>query len=619
MWIKQIKKSNSPKGKTFLQYQLTETYRVNRIVKHKHILYLGYHQLLENKTNRQHLSKLLENLIKGTPYLSEEFTGSTAELTQLAEAYYRKYLLKQKDELSSPAQHDNKESDRVTYDLINTASTEVFDSREIGAEWMCYSMLNRLGLKEFLSRRGWSGKWIDYAHISIISRAVACFSEHKTQDWLKNNSALTELFTAELGEVTRHHLYKVSDMLNEIKDDLESFFYNRVTDIFGLSNSLIIYDLTNTYFEGRKVGSRIAHFGRSKEKRYDCKQVVLAAVINEHGFLKHSQILEGNVSDPATLDGIITGLQKQHHQPISSSPIVLDAGIATEANLAMLRKKGIKYICVSRSKLKDFEAEIQEGLVEIRDKRDNPIELKLIKNTSSDDQWMYVKSKGKNKKESSMVDKSLERFDEELQAVRNGIDKKGGTKKVEKVWERIGRIKERNKRAHKYYDLELINNGKIVTQISWRKKPVEEEQTQTGVYFLRTNYALQQEEQLWQVYNTIREVESTFRCLKTDLNLRPVFHQKDQYVDAHLHLGLLAYQLVAPVRYMLKQHDLHYDWRNIVRIMNTQKAVSVRQESKSGQIIIRSCSRPSQQALGIYKALNIKSIPYANKKFVVTH
>ncbi len=125
---------------------------------------------------------------------------------------------------------------------------------------------------------------------------------------------------------------------------------------------------------------------------------------------------------------------------------------------------------------------------------------------------------------------------------------------------------------------------------------------------------------LWDIYNTIREVESTFRCLKTDLNLRPVYHQKDEHIESHLHLGLLAYQIVAPIRYMLKSKGLNYGWQNIVRIMNTQKSLSVKQKAKENkEIIVKTCSSPCSEALEIYRSLNMSSMPFKTKKFVVPH
>jgi transposase len=174
--------------------------------------------------------------------------------------------------------------------------------------------------------------------------------------------------------------------------------------------------------------------------------------------------------------------------------------------------------------------------------------------------------------------------------------------------------------VHKYYDIKVEESEGIATRIEFVKKDIEEAKSGSGEYFLRSNYTLANETEIWDIYNTIREVESTFRCLKSDLRLRPVFHQKDQYTDAHIHLGLLAYQVVAPIRYQLKKNGFNYDWRNIVRIMNTQKSVTISMRNKDKEeIIIKSCSRPSQSVLEIYQSLKMKSMPYLRKIFVVHH
>ena len=614
MWIKQITKRNSPTGKTFYQYQLTETIRIGGKVKHKAILYLGYDPLLKDKTNRQIVSKLLENRIRGLAQLPEFDHKTNVDLAQLADKYYNKYLIKHQDEPA--ATKPLTKQDETKYEPVDISSTEVFNTREIGAEWLCYKVAGHLDIKGFLKRQGWKDKWIEHGLISIISRAVFTSSEHKTEHWLHNNSGLLELFSPGSATITRHHLYKAASRLHEAKAEMEPWLSKRTTELFNLDDSLVIYDLTNTYFEGRKANSKIAKHGKNKQNRNDCKQVVLAAVINRYGFLKHSQIYEGNMADKNTLADIIDQLQKQCPQNTTAQTIVIDAGIATEDNLTLLKRKQLKYVCVSRKKVKDYEALIGQP-ISIKDKRNNTIELKLI--SQENENFMYIKSDMKQKKENAMHQQATERFEQELENVKQGISKPRGTKQIEKVWERIGRIKQKYSSAHKYYNISITEENRVATAISWKKKPQTEDQQQTGVYFLRTNYETTEEKQLWQIYNLIREVESTFRCLKTDLNLRPIFHRQDKYTEAHLNLGLLAYAIVSTIKYLLKQQNIHHDWRNIVRILNTQKVTTIKQKAKDKDIAIRLCSRPIKEALQIFKAAGVSSMPILPKKSVVLH
>ena len=422
---------------------------------------------------------------------------------------------------------------------------------------MCYQMLARFGLKEFLQHKGWNEKEIDKGIISIISRAVGRYSEHKTESWLSSNSGLIELFGRRVDSVSRYDLYSSAADLYGLKDDLEAFFFNKANALFQLQDSILIYDLTNTYFEGRKLYSKLAKYGHNKEKRFDCKQVVLAALINSSGFLKHSNIYSGNMSDPETLKDIIFKMKGESIVKEKQQMIVIDAGIATEDNLEMLRKEGFLYVVVSRSKPKKGYSVDTTGTVKVTDKKGEEIELKFMDTAGSLDRWVYVKSKAKTMKEDSMLLKAIENFEKEMESVKQGISKKGGTKKAEKVWERIGRVKERNKSVNKYYDINVDVIDGIAVNVEYIKKELKPDSKQSGEYFLRTNYPFSSEVEVWEVYNTIREVESTFRCLKTDLHLRPVFHQQDGNCEAHLHLGLLSYQIVSAIRYMLKEAGIH--------------------------------------------------------------
>jgi hypothetical protein len=273
------------------------------------------------------------------------------------------------------------------------------------------------------------------------------------------------------------------------------------------------------------------------------------------------------------------------------------------------------YISVSRKKLKDYTLEKDEtNQVVIYDKRKGEIKLSKV-NTKGDETILYVKSENKVKKENSMVDKIGERFEQGLQEIKLALSKKGGTKKEEKVHQRIGRLREKYKSVHNQYSIETVSNNGKVTSMKWKK--VKNKKLFSGIYFIRTSLN-DSEENLFKIYNTLTEIEASFRVLKTDLSLRPVYHQTDKNTLAHINLGILAYQVVSSIRYQLKQKDIHYDWRNIVRIMNTQKTVTNSMKNKKGQkIIIRTCSLPTVKAKQIYETLNYKHAPFYRLKSVL--
>ncbi|MEO5894051.1 MAG: hypothetical protein ABIQ31_27590, partial [Ferruginibacter sp.] len=232
------------------------------------------------------------------------------------------------------------------------------------------------------------------------------------------------------------------------------------------------------------------------------------------------------------------------------------------------------------------------------------------------DTWLRVHSQAKAIKESGMNSRFSQRFEQGLLQIKESLNKKSGVKKQEKVWERIGRLKAKYPSINKYYDIDTaVNNKGTVTNVLWKQKPLENKE---GYYLLRTTLNQKDEQVQWTIYNTIREIEATFRVLKTDLDLRPVFHKTDEASMAHLHLGLLAYWVVNTIRHQLKQKCINNEWRDIVRTMNTQKIVTTTMENAyDQQIIIRQCSEPTDEVNKIYTALNYKSKPFTRKKSVV--
>ena len=170
------------------------------------------------------------------------------------------------------------------------------------------------------------------------------------------------------------------------------------------------------------------------------------------------------------------------------------------------------------------------------------------------------------------------------------------------------------------YTIDVRSQGGKAKAITWKRteKAVKAE-NKHGMYFIRTNIEGAAEQRIWEIYNTIREVESTFRCLKRDLLLRPVHHQNDERIESHIYLAILAYQLVNTIRYMLKENGIHHDWKNIVRIMNTQTIQSIVCKTETKKFSIRKPSKPIKEALEIYKSTDTRSMASEKKKYVVYH
>jgi transposase len=617
MFIRQVKKKNAKNGKTFFQYQLVQASRIEGKVKQQSILYLGSEPLLADHQNRKMLLDTLQASIFGQSLIfAKEYPG---EIHELANRYYEKFKIKYKDLPTGKSISIPPKKEKAQMENIDTSSIEIEDSRTFGGEHLCAQVMEKLNLGFGLDSLGFDPKDIELAHISIIGRALFAASEHKTTEFLRDNSELQRFYGHEQERISHYSLYKIADKLYENKTTIDKFLYGRFTDLFNIRDSLVIYDLSNTYFEGRKAKSKIAKHGKSKEKRNDCKQVVFTGVINAQGFIRYSRIYEGNTADVNTLKDMIADL-KVHSGTITDKVVVMDAGFASEENLEYLSAAQLKYVCVSRKQLKDYQLNQEANIRRIQDKRGGAIDLQVFTPKGYADTWMCVQSEQKRVKEQSMTDKLTDRFEEELSGLSNGFSKKGTTKKTEKVWERIGRLRQKHRLVSGRYNIEVISEGGKALKITWEKteKGTEKEKTH-GMYFIRTNMEKAEEKQLWDVYNTIREVESTFRCLKNDLLLRPVYHQKDERIQSHLYLAILAYQLVNTIRYMLKKNGINHEWKNIVRIMNTQTIQSILCNTETKTICIRKPSNPIKEVLDIYKAANTSSMIPDRKKYVVYH
>ena len=605
MFIKSAPKKDKETGKVYSYYRLCMSYRLGNKVRHRGILSLGDLNELSHYQDYKDLADRIDQLISGNTSL---FECANPVVERLAQGFYKQIIEKKLID-QVPVREEEK-----TFHTVDLASLAIENAREIGGESLCKQALDQLDLRRCLEQAGFADEDLDLAMAHIISRALFPASEHATAEWMKDNSGICELLGIDANKVSHHKLYRISRMLSDQQERIESYLSKKTSELFDLQDKIILYDLTNSYFEGRKLSSILASFAKSKEKRQDCKLITLALVVNVEGFVKYSKIYRGNIGEIATLEPTLDDLSSRGSFTPNKPMVVMDAGIASEENLLMLRNKGYDYQCVARGKFKDYVAVKNDTQpVTITDKRRSPIELTMIEQQGIDDTLLFVRSEKKAKKEVSMHEKFTTHFEEGLKQVMFGIQNKGGTKKLEKVWERIGRLKERYPSAHRFYNIQVASENGIATKLEW-KKIIPVSRKEEGVYFLRTSVKQVDEKGFWDIYNTIREIEAVFRTLKTDLKMRPVFHKTDENSIAHLNLAVLAYQMVHTIRYQLKAKGINHDWTHIVRIMNTQKAATVTLKDKNDQkIFIRKCTTPEPKAAEIYNALGYKHYPFFKK------
>ena len=629
MYFKATYRHNPKTDKSDWYYRLVESYRnVLDEVRQRTVLSVGF--LSEFSGDQIDLiEKGICDRLSGQQSLFED----AGVITFVEELYLRMIKEKKVDLVTSDPKKD--------IDTVDLNTLKNKDVREMGAEWLSLQAVRELGIDRYLASRGWNDEDISLALSHIVSRAVYPASELKTVRFMEDNSSICELTGYDIDKLTKDKLYGVSKKLFEEKQGIENYLSKKTNDLFDLQDEIILYDLTNSYFEGEKRSSNLARYGRSKEKRSDCPLVVLGLVVNVEGFIKHSSIFQGNMSDSKSLCQLIDQLRLSTSTSTKRAIVVIDAGIATEDNLALIQAKGSDYVCVSRStKAVIRKAETGKAVI-VNDRKNREITLESVLNDNDSVYFMKVTSPTKALKEKAMKTLFELRFEDGLECIKTSLTKKSGVKTYEKVLERIGRLKGKYPSAYKRYKIDIEKqvipvNGKnksakteiiaevktkeICTALKWEKiaKLDVQKQEECGVYFLRTSIKTDEETLVWTVYNCIRNIESSFRTLKTDLDLRPIFHKSDDATQAHLNLGLLAYWVVNTIRYKLQQKEIKSEWREIVRVMNTQKCVTtIIQNTREQWISIRKCSEPEDKVSRIYDALKYKYAPFIRKKSVV--
>lgn len=602
----------------YTYYRLCESYRdADGKVKQRTVLGLGELPDFPTERERKELADLLTEMINdGTFRLCDK-----PKLYDAAVGFYGKWLEEKKeaqeraDKLAEEARRKAEEAKEIKVS-IKLKSLHPEMSRAIGAEHVCLDTVKRLGIREFLESRGWDREKVDTAIVQIIARAIYPYSEYKTVKYLRENSAVCEMFGLNPDKITKDTLYTSAHSLWDVHKDMEDFLHRRVCSMFDIDERILLFDLTNTYFEGRMEDSKLCRRGRSKEKRDDCKIVVLAAVVNKEGLLVRTEIFEGNRQDVSTLEDVIGSLEKDLPEG-GKHLIVMDAGFSSNSNLKWLKDNKYDYITVKRSSGAKY---MTEGPVKtVADNKGQTIRLQKAKVEGIDDTVLLVDSDAKTAKERSMYELFIGRYETGLAKIKAGIEGKG-TKKRDKVNARLGRLDAKFPGVRKNYDiLFTYNENDVVTSMIWSKNAEVDESTRRmhGKYLLQTSLDEKDKENIWEFYNVIRTVEETFKTLKSDLDIRPVFHKTDNATKAHLNLAVLAYWVVSTTKYRLKQKGINARWDELLRIMSTQQRVTMVAEQTNGHLMkVRRSTTPETKLTEIQTALGITALPVCSIKSV---
>ena len=617
MFIKKVTKGNGRTKKKYEYLYLVESVRTDKGPRQRFILNLGTLKLAPSEYNA--FARRIEEILTG----QESLWHLDERLEKYARNAAREIFRKQAEEINNrPA------ADFMTVDIN---SIEAEDPRSVGAEYVAHSIWEELGLSELI-RKQMSEMSLALIKSLVIGRLVEPASELHTWEWARARSAVYELVGKPAG-ASLMSLYRAGDRLFSMKEEIERHLTVRERELFDLSEKMFFLDLTNTYFEGEALSNPKARYGRSKEKRSDCKLITLGMIIDEMGFVKSTRIFEGNQSEPATLKEMIPELEKSIGvmDDGRKRTVVIDAGIATAGNLAYLKANGYHYIAVNRGK-SPFAIDGKEAgeWTVVRNDERRGIKVEITRESHEGEVYIICRSEKKKAKEAGIRGRVEELFLERLAYYRQGLGMKHRPKKYRKIVEIIGRLKEKYARAAKLYEVKVIpEEGKraddptiAASDITWSKKELYDNETSgEGRYILRSDRFDLSDSEIWGIYVMLTRIEYSFRCMKSSLGLRPNFHQKEHRADAHLFISVLAYHILNIVEHRLSAAGVHSSWASVRDILNTHERITISYKTQTGdgEIVnqfIRLNSKLTPEQLEIYRILKLSPVPLPRKKFV---
>ena len=574
------------------QLQLVQSYRNEEGQPRQRIVAsLGKMDIPEESRNT--VARYVEQSLRGERDLFEN------EITT-KEAEWIDYIVKIAERTRSAKLDDSE----VKLDGVLASQVETLNIVEFGPELVGMEAWRALGLTEELLKQGMNKRAVSIAQTMVINRIVEPLSEWALIDWVKR-TALPECLDVRITKSTKDRLYKTSDELISRHKEIEKHLRNKEESLFGSTGSIVLYDVTNTHFEGLCKANPKAAYGKNKQKRNDCLQVAVGMAFDKTGCSLAHETFKGNISDSKTLFHILERLEgviEHKHKPV----VILDAGFASKENLQLLREKGYSYLInITRSSRKKyaeyFEAEDFSALPHRR--QDEQVEVKtIIDPDDPETQLVLCRSMKRREKEHAMLSKAEQKFIDDTELLKKRISS-GRLKDEKKIHKAIGRFLQKHPRVSRYYNVEYVN-GSIS---SVRKDDIIETAYELcGDYVLKTDQTFDAEI-LWQLYMTLLKAEAGFKMLKGTLGLRPNFHQKEIRVDGHIFITVLAYHLLCWINMRLENAGDYRTWITLRRILRTHSITTTRFPLEDGRTIsVRKASIPDEEQIKIYDLLGIK-------------
>ena len=494
---------------------------------------------------------------------------------------------------------------------VDADRVDMEQAREAGPVHVGHQTWRQLGLDAILSRAGLSKRACILSEAMVLNRLIFPLSEHAMTDWIRR-TAMGDIVEADFSQLNENALYRNLDRLHPNREQIERELAEREKSLFNLDDTVYLYDLTSTYFEGLAEGNPQAKRGYSRDKRPDCKQVVVGLVLDRDGFPKAHEVFDGNVQDRATVDEMLTVLERRTGKKPGST-VIVDRGMAYEENLQQIRGRGHHYIVAGRQPERNQwleESEREEDWEEVvrLPSPQNPFQKKsrveVKRRQKGDEVYILCRSEGRRDKDRAIREAHEQKLIGDLVRLNKRIER-GRLKKAEKVHQAIGRLKERYARVARYYRMEYDADQKV---LSWNedadKKAVAEKLD--GSYVLKTDRQDLTADEIWRTYILLTRVEDAFRDMKTPLMERPIFHHLKNRTQTHIFLCVLAYHLLVAIEKRFLDQGIHTSWWSIRQQLSTHQVVTVVLPTTDGRVLkIRKGTVPEPIHREIYTTLKI--------------
>jgi len=494
---------------------------------------------------------------------------------------------------------------------VDLHSLSVERVRDFGKVYLALALWRRLGLSHFLEQTIAPGReqigWEQIACLLVLGRFCAQESELALSEHWFHTTALDDLLGIDASKINDDRLYRGLDALLPHKDALFGHLQERYSSWFGTRFEFLLYDVTSTYFEGQGVRNEHAKRGYSRDHRSDCVQVCIGLVVTPEGLPVAYEMFDGNRADVTTVEDIVDLMEGKYGQ--AERIWVMDRGMVSEDNLDYLREKGARYIVgTPKSQLKHFEKDLLEesDWSEV----EPGLEVKLVSNPdgAGDEQYVLCRSASRGAKESAMLVQQRKRLRAKLDQIDKGLRKRG--QKTDMVWKRIGRWLGRYTLAEKIFSVEVeLDRDKQACglRIIEDESRLEWAGYAHGAYLLRTNCIERDPRQLWRWYIQLTQAEAAFRTTKSDLGLRPIYHQKTDRVQAHVLVCFLALALWRSLEMWMKAKGLGTSARQLLKEMNTIRSMDVILQVKNDRKLrLRMVGKPDNLAADLLDRLGLK-------------